>query len=76
MKRVDPKRRINRGGDRERRSFRKDLRPADTEFEDAIADLQRAWRQPPTLLGRRSRSERLAWQHLIEVCRSKRAVPD
>ena len=74
MKRIFPKR--PRGGDRERRSFRKDLRPADTEFENAIADLQRAWRQPPTLLGRRSRSERLAWQHLIEVCRSKRAMLD
>ena len=84
MKRYRPKRRMNREAeqafdgpprvirvrDRERGSFSKDLWPADTEFEDAIADLQRAWRQHSSLGGRRSRTERRAWQYLIEVARS------
>jgi hypothetical protein len=61
-------RRIIRVGDRERRSFKKDLWPADTEFEDVVANLQQAWRHHRSLGGRRSRTERLAWADLIEFC--------
>jgi hypothetical protein len=68
MKRYRPKRRVNRDEPDERRSFKKDLWPADTEFTEAIQHLQFGWRNP-SWGGRRSRYERRAWQYLIEVVR-------
>jgi hypothetical protein len=61
MKRYRPKR------NDERRSFSKDLWPADIWFEDAIAGLRTALKnRHPT--ARRSCTERNAWRHLIEAC--------